>query len=141
MPATPLSDRELEAETKLTGPVVLMRNVHPKQVQQGFDEPSPTVFSPTDTDAGLLSIDRDDLTTADATYTYRREVMGKDTVGVLGVTADEVSGAMLDSHADPIEDNPAHGLVDFRPRFKERREIREVLLARATARGWLHGPI
>jgi len=126
---------ELDEATRLTSET-LLRNVHPSYVEKGFDEPSPMIFSPTQTDLGLLSVDRESRRTAVESFLFRRDVMQRKTAGVLAVTTEHVAEVLLEAHENEVDGNDAHAVIDFRPRLAEREVIRETLLKRALEQGW-----
>lgn len=119
----------------------LLRCVPPAFVdmQYSMSEPSPRVFWPRNDDDGRLSVDRENLRTAEESYKYRIEVLNLPTAGVLGVSTDDIASVDLAAYAQPLTDNDAHAVVDFRPRLGD-KSVREILLKRALERGWRFVP-
>lgn len=129
-----------EVRTRLDGEE-LLRCVPPTFVDKEYSmsEPSPRVFWPRADDDGQLSVDRENLRSAEESYKHRIEVLKLATAGVLAVSTDDVASVDLSAYAQPLVDNDAHAVVDFRPRLGD-KSIREILLKRALERGWRFVP-
>jgi hypothetical protein len=124
---------------------VLFRQVHPDFVEK--ERPSSQPFAPTTKDNGKLSVDREELTSAKASYDYYTGERGLASVGVCGLTVGEFAGEQIGCIPDPvpptneINGNPAHAYADYSRQSKSRhKNIAKRLKQAAIARGWLHGP-
>lgn len=100
-------------------------------------------------DKGLLSVDLESQTTADAAYTLRAknviDAKRKPPAGVWAVSVNECSDKGLDAYSDPRDGNPAHGGIDFRNLASEnqkavRRAIEKQLLDCALTRKVVYLP-
>lgn len=116
---------------------LLYRQVHPTWVEDGV--PSSQAFKPTTKDKGKLSIARGSLITAKGTYQHYTDVLKLSSAGTWAVTVGEARTATLDSFAEPLHDDPAHGYVDFRELGRREAERKaKLLLPQAVNRGRLH---
>ena len=88
----------------------LLRTVHPDYVVGG--EVTYRAFVPIKTDGTLLSVDEGKKTTAEQAR-ERRIALGRKCVAVAVVIVAEVEEVGLCAYEDPIEENPAHAVVDF----------------------------
>lgn len=116
---------------------LLYRQVHPSWVQEGV--PSSQAFKPTKKDAGMLSVALGSKTSAEGAFSHHVQVLKLKSAGTWAVTVGEVTEAGLDSYAQPLDDSPDHGFIDFRERG--RREVErsaKILLARSRDRGCLY---
>lgn len=146
---TPASSEDPSQEVILESDEgVLYRQVHPKLFKNG--EPTSVNFRPTERDAGKLSVDRSSIVAAEQAFVHYVERCGRESVGVWGVTVDEVRDCGRSAIADPIPEdnpegepaNPAHAFVDFRDltRRPECEAVAKILKRAAIARGRLHPP-
>jgi hypothetical protein len=118
---------------------MLFRQVHPSWVQDGV--PSSQAFRPTKKDEGMLSVARGSMITAEGAFEHHTKVLGHQSAGSWGVTVDEVGNVELACYADPTDDTPHHGLIDFRELARKPIETKsKILLAKARDRGRLHPP-
>jgi hypothetical protein len=118
---------------------LLMRQVHPSQITEG--RPAQSTFTPTERDNGLLSADRESLISPrDAYERYLRSKNLAAAGGTWGVSVKEFSDLGLQSYSDPLQDNPAHALVDFTlaGEQKRRQSIGKLVYAKARDRGRLY---
>jgi hypothetical protein len=115
----------------------LYRQVHPTWIDAG--EPSSQAFKPTKKDAGMLSIALGSKTSAEGAYLHHTEVLGLASAGTWAVTVGEVTELELSSFEQPLEDDPAHGFIDFRELARKATEAKAKLLrARARDRGCVY---
>ncbi|MCK8504204.1 hypothetical protein [Myxococcus fulvus] len=100
-------------------------------------------------DKGLLSVDLESQTSAQAAYTLRAksvvEAKRKPPAGVWAVSVNECSARNLDAYSDPRDGNAAHGGIDFRALASEshkalRRALEKELLDCALARKAVYIP-
>lgn len=116
---------------------LLYRQVHPTWVEDGV--PSSQAFAPTRKDKGKLSIARGSLITAEGAYRHYTDVLKLSSAGAWAVTVGEALTATLDTFAEPLHDDPAHGYVDFRELGRREAERKaKLLLPHAVDRGRLH---
>lgn len=117
---------------------VMMRQVHPKMMQEGRLWSG--AFTPTKTDNGLLSADRDSIISPkDA---YERYLKLKELVqagGSWGVTINEFQEIGLVCYSDSLLDNDAHVLVDYTAKGAEKEiGLGKLAYSKASARGRLY---
>ena len=118
---------------------LLYRQVHPSWVQDGV--PSSQAFKPTKKDAGMLSVALGSKTSAEGAFNHYVQVLKLKSAGTWAVTVGEVTGAGLTSQAQPLDDNPDHGFIDFRGRGRgEIERSAKMLLSKARDRGCMHSP-
>ena len=116
---------------------LLFRQVHPSWVQDGV--PSSQVFKPTKKDAGMLSIALGSKTSPERAFDHHTQVLKLKSAGTWAVTVGEVKGVGLGSYAQPLDDNPDHGFIDFREIGRGQIErSAKLLLAKARNRGCLY---
>ena len=125
---------------------VLYRQVHPKLLKDG--QPTSVNFRPTDQDEGKWSVDRSSVVSAEQSHTAYLE-RGLESIGVWGVSVDEVESTGRQAWADPIAPDPAagepgneaHSFVDFEQlERKECEKVASLLKRAALARGRLYAP-
>jgi hypothetical protein len=112
---------------------ILMRQVHPSQVTEG--RLASGQFTPTDSDNGHLSADRESLISPKEAY--ERYLKNKNLVaagGAWGVSITEFSELGLQSYSDPLPENGAHALVDFNAAGDLRQQKLKGKLAYAKAK-------
>lgn len=119
----------------MTGTTLLLRQIHPTQVHNGFA--SSYNFRPTDTDAGLMSVYDGDMISAENAWKHRTNTLGKQSIGVVGLLVEECTAEGLSARPDP-EPFPEHAVVDFNAvEQKAWRAKSKKLHAKAYVRGWL----
>lgn len=132
---------------------LLYRNVPPSYFDADADQLNPAVVWPGSKDEGQLSSDRSDIWTAEQSYEFRTETVGRESCGVVALSSDELrTDYAIETIADPLQkgvddaagDNPAHALSDFNHLLSsgraERARLREAILSKALANGWVHKP-
>jgi hypothetical protein len=103
--------------------------------------PSARSFTPTESDEGHLSADRESLLSPREAYErYLQRKHLTEAGGTWGVSIEEFASLGLASYADPIPDNPAHVLVDFTTAgdAKKQQTVGKLAYAKAKARGRLY---
>jgi hypothetical protein len=122
---------------------VLLRGVTKRHVDENGPELTPTAdaFNTSSNDAGLFSVDRETIRTAQDTFNARIAA-GSSTVGVIGIHCSEATAVNLPTYASEEADNAAHAHLDFNAlsESKDRKLAREVLAKHASNRGWLFRP-
>lgn len=123
---------------------MLYRQVHPSWLREG--RITSQVFNPFPKDKGLLSVTREEMTTAEATYSLFTS-RGFFSVGVVAVKVEECSQTALEAYHDPEDkagfEDPAHSVIDFRALInldKERKRRAQVLADKAKQRGFIYRP-
>jgi hypothetical protein len=120
----------------MTGATLLLRQIHPNFVQDGFA--SSVAFRPNEADNGLMSTYDGDLIAAGASWMHYTTVSKKKSAGVTAVTVDECIAEGLPARPDP-DPFPEHAVVDFTGvQEKHWRSKSKKLQAKARARGWLY---
>lgn len=121
---------------------VLFRQIHPNFMQNG--EPASDRFRPQPNDEGMMSLDREALTTAAASYALYTS-NGRQSAAVYGVAIGEFDTEVVPCQEDPLAAtgtapaNPAHALADYtRHDYKAQKNISKRLKRKAVARGQLH---
>jgi hypothetical protein len=118
---------------------LLYRQVHPQWIVDG--EPSSQAFKPTKKDAGMLSIALGSKTTAEDAWLQHTQVLMLASGGTWAVTVGDVAEVDLSSYAQPLDENAAHGFIDFRGLGRGAAESKaKLLLAKTRARGCMHQP-
>lgn len=115
---------------------VLIRQVHPKFIQQG--RVTSQAFRPTPKDDHMLSTYDGDQIDAKSAWEHYTEVLGHDSIGALGVSVQECVTLELRVVPDP-KPFPEHVLLDFsvfgrKTIEKQSKKLRTFALDR----GWLH---
>jgi hypothetical protein len=122
----------------MTGATLLLRQIHPNFVQDGFA--SSVAFRPNESDKGLMSAYDGDLITAEASWTHYTTIAKKKSIGATALTVDECAAESLPARPDPTP-FPEHAVVDFTGvEEKHWRTKSKKLQARALARGWRYQP-
>lgn len=121
---------------------VLFRQIHPNFMQNG--KPASDRFKPQPNDAGMMSLDRETLTTAKASHELYIST-GRQSSAVFGVSVGEFNEENIPCQDDPLAAtastpaNPAHALADYsRYDEKEQKNISKRLHRKAISRGQLH---
>lgn len=122
----------------MTGATLLLRQIHPHFVQDGFA--SSAAFRPNEADQGLMSVYDGDLISAEAAWAHYTTVSKKKSAGATAVTVAECEAEGLTARPDP-EPFPEHAVVDFTGvAEKHWRTKSKKLQAKALARGWVYQP-
>lgn len=123
---------------------MLYRQVNPTWLREG--RITSQVFNPFPKDKGLLSVTREQMTTAEATYSLFTG-RGLLSAGVVAVKVEECSQTTLEAYHDPEDkvgfEDPAHSVIDFRTLInmdKERKRRAQVLADKAKQRGFVYRP-
>ena len=144
-PAAQAEVSKPSAPVAMTDPnEILFRQVHPNLFDG--DEPASSAFMPNASDEGQLSVDREAVTTVQASYElYVRN--GLKSGGTYGVTVGEFGTEELLCYPDPLEAssglkaNPAHSRVDYSTMgTSKRRTVAKRVKSSAVSRGVLHKP-
>lgn len=123
----------------MTPATILLRQVHPTFAPDG--ELTSQAFFPFPKDDGKLSVYDGDLITAPDSHKHYTSVLKYESVGVWGVSQQEVSEIGLESIASWREDSPAHAHIDFEDRDEKTcRKLAKKLKAAALTRGCLFAP-
>ncbi len=122
----------------MTGATLLLRQIHPNFVQEGFA--SSAAFRPNESDQGLMSVYDGDLIAAEAAWTHYTSVSNKKSAGVAALTFDECAAESLPARSDPAP-FPEHAVIDFTGvEEKHWRSKSKKLQAKALTRGWRYQP-
>ena len=120
----------------MTGTTLLLRQVHPTFVQNGFA--TSQAFRPTPKDESALSVYDGDLISAEASWVHYTTTLGQGSVGTVAVTVDECAAENLPARPDPAP-FPEHAVIDFTGLSDGKCKTKgKKLQAKALARGWLH---
>lgn len=128
-----------EANKLTASDELLMRQVHPNNmIQEGRLWSG--AFTPTKTDAGLLSADRDSIISPkDAYERYLRVKALAQAGGTWGVSVIEFTSIGLECYSDPVAGNDAHALVDFAAKGAgKQKALGKLAYSKASARGRLY---
>lgn len=132
-----IADGEVLGAPRTNPDESLFRQIHPSWVVEGV--PSSQAFRPTKKDGGLLSVSLGDKTTAKAAFDHHTTVLQLSSAGTWAVTVAETANAGLESYEQPLEENPDHGVIDFRGKSRREGETAaKLLLVKALDRGRLH---
>ena len=119
----------------MTRTTLLLRQVHPTFVQNGFA--TSQAFRPTSKDESLLSVYDGDLIAAEASWIHYTTTLGHASIGTVAVTVDECAAENLPARPDP-EPFPEHAVIDFTGLSDGQSKSKgKKLQAKALARGWL----
>lgn len=120
----------------MTGNTLLLRQIHPSFVQNGF--PTSQAFRPTPKDKSLLSVYDGDLIDATAAWSHYTTDLQLSSVGTMAITVEECTAEGLPARSD-TEPFPEHAIIDFTD-LSEKDCLRKSkkLQVKAVARGWLH---
>jgi hypothetical protein len=134
-------------KTDAPGPItnaaeIMFRQIHPMLYEAGAVTSS--AFMPTEDDQGQLSVDRESLTTPQASYDLYRE-NGRQSAAVYGVSVGEFFVESIRCQPDPLpatenlKANPAHAYADYNGiGTSQRRKKAQRLRTVAVRRGLLH---
>lgn len=115
---------------------ILLRQAHPAWMDEG--RPVSRHFLPNSKDGGQLSSDRGNLTTPREAYEAYLAKERK-TAGTWGVSVAEYRAEGLDCFSDPLDDNPAHAVIDFSSHDeKVQKNLSKKLYRKAVDRGCLY---
>lgn len=121
---------------------VLFRQIHPDLMQDG--EPASSGFRPKESDENQLSVDRNSITTAEASHALYTG-NGFASVAVYGVTVGEFGECGVSCESDaliatpPMAANPAHALASFDGYgTSKQKTLAKRIKKYAIARGVLH---
>ena len=118
----------------MTGLTLLLRQIHPNFVQNGFA--SSVAFRPNETDAGLMSVYDNDLITAEAAWMHYTSILFKKSSGVTALSVEECLAEKLPPRPD-TRPFPEHAVIDFTGVVEKTwRGKSKNLHAKALARGW-----
>jgi hypothetical protein len=121
------------------GTELLLRQVNPNFFEDG--EPMNQAFRPARADEGLLSVDRESMTTPEEAFVRHTETFELRSIGVWALSVGEVMHVELDTMPDEIPGNPAHCVVDFCGLSRGQCSAKSKILKRqAVARGCLYRP-
>jgi hypothetical protein len=130
-------DQEPEKQPLTDPDEALYRQVHPSWIVDGV--PSSQAFKPTKKDEGMLSVALGSMTTPEQAFVHHTQILKRKSEGTWAVTVVESSEAGLDSYAQPLIDNSAHGFIDFCGLGRGQMEAKaKILLHMARQRGRLH---
>lgn len=120
----------------MTAETLLLRQVHPNFVQNGFA--SSVAFRPNESDNGLMSVYDCDLITAEDAWVHFTSVLLKKSAGVTALSVGECMAESLPPRPD-TQPFPEHAVVDF-TKVDEKlwRSKSKKLQAKALPRGWCH---
>lgn len=121
----------------MTGATLLLRQIHPSFVQEGF--PTSQAFRPTPKDESKLSVYDGDQITVELSFNHYTTTWKLASVGVMTLSVDECTAESLQARPDPLQDCPQHAVVDFadftdKECYKKSKKLR----ANALSRGWQH---
>lgn len=120
----------------MTGTTMLLRQIHPSFVQDGYA--TSQAFRPTAKDESKLSVYDGDQITPEAAWTHYTTQLRLASVGRVAVSVAECEAENLPARPDP-RPFPEHAVIDFtglsdgQCRSKSKR-----LQAKALVRGWLY---
>jgi len=121
----------------MIGATLLLRQIHPSFVQDGF--PTSQAFRPTPKDESELSAYDGDRITAEASFVHYTTVWKRTSVGAMALMVDECSAETLPARPDPLDDCPEHAVIDFtglpdKDCYKKSKKLQ----SKALTRGWQH---
>ena len=122
----------------MTGATLLLRQIHPDFVQNGFA--SSLMFRPNKFDNGLMSVYDGDQIAAEASWTHYTTISKNNSAGTTALTVDECQVEGLSARLDP-KPFPQHAVIDFTCVDEQLwRTKSKKLHAKALARGWVYQP-
>ena len=120
----------------MTGTTLLLRQIHPSFVQNGYT--TSQAFRPTPKDQSKLSVYDGDLITPEASWAHYTTFLTCQSAGTMAITVDECTAENLPAQPDP-EPFPEHAVIDFSGLTdKEIYKKSKKLQAKAEMRGWLY---
>lgn len=116
---------------------LLLRQVHPSFC---LDEVlSSQAFVPFPKDKNLLSVYDGDQVSPSDSFVHYTQKLGFGSVGVWAVSVAETGRTGLSARPDPLENSPAHAVIDFGEATRnECRKLAKKLAMLAQERGRLH---
>ena len=118
---------------------LLLRQLHPNFLHDG--KISSQAFFPFPKDAGKLSVYDERMITPKHSFEHYTQCQNLSSVGVWGVSNEEVTEMGLTHEPDPLPNSPAHSLINFAgASVKECRKLAKRLKAFAEIRGCLYKP-
>lgn len=118
---------------------MLHRQIHPGFIQAS--RVSSQAFRPTPKDQQLLSVYDGDQMNAENSWRHYTEQLRLASVGVLGLKVSEFEAQALPARPDPLDDFPAHAVVDYSALTNSMIEKKSRILRKlAEDRGWLYQP-
>ncbi len=112
---------------------VLMRQIHPQFYAHGV--PSDCRFRPSKKDENKLSVDRNSLITSEKSYHQYTQRLKS--AAVYGVTVEEFNQENINCYSDPLTENTAHALADYK-NVQNIKLAAKRLKLKAIARGCLY---
>lgn len=123
----------------MTGTTLLLRQIHPTFVQNGYA--TSQAFRPTPKDQSKLSVYDGDLITPEASWIHYTTMWKRAAVGTMAVTVDECAAEGISTQPAPLPDCPEHSVVDFTGLSDGQcRAKSKKLQAKAQERNWLYQP-
>lgn len=120
---------------------LLMRQVHSNMMQEGRLWSG--AFTPTSSDAGQLSADREQLISPKEAYERYLAAKGlKEAGGTWGVTVAEFQDLELAAYSDPVDGIPSHALVNFAAHDATKHKgLGKLAYKKANVRRRMHPPV
>jgi len=123
----------------MTGTTLLLRQIHPTFVQNGYA--TSQAFNPSEEHGFHLSVYDADRIAPIASYAHYTTTWNKKSAGVTAMSVEECSAYALPCRPDPLDDCPEHCVVDFTSLSSGQRKSKSKgLQAKAEERGWLFQP-
>lgn len=120
----------------MTAVTLLLRQVHPNFVQNGFA--SSRAFHPNESDEGLMSVYDNDLITPQAAWLHFTTVLQLKSAGLMALSVEECQAENLSARPD-TKPFPEHAVIDFSSvPEKQWRSKSKKLQAMALVRGWVY---
>lgn len=120
----------------MTGATLLLRQIHPSFVQEGFA--TSQAFRPTPKDESKLSVYDGDRIAAETSWVHYTTKLQLLSVGTVAVSVAECNAESLPARAEPAP-FPEHAVIDFTGLTDGMcRSKSKKLQAKALVRGWLH---
>jgi hypothetical protein len=118
---------------------ILLRQIHPSFCQN--KEITSQAFLPSPKDQGTLSVYDGTIITPLDSYRHYTQFYNLESIGVWGVDNSEISQIGLASFPEPLEESPAHAVIDFNSASPKRwRQLARNLKFFAMNRGCLYSP-
>lgn len=120
----------------MTGPTLLLRQIHPSFIQDGFA--TSQAFRPTPKDNSKLSVYDGDMIPPELAWIHYTTQLQLASVGCMAVSVDECLAENLTAQPDP-DPFPEHAIIDFTGLTDNQcRSKSKKLQAKALTRGWLY---
>ncbi|MDR1109647.1 MAG: hypothetical protein LBP92_02865 [Deltaproteobacteria bacterium] len=118
---------------------IFLRQIHPSFSKN--KEITSQAFLPSPKDQGMLSVYDGTITTPFDSYRHYTQFYHLESIGVWGVDNSEISQIGLTSFPEPLEESPAHAVIDFNSAPpKKWRQLARNLKFFALNRGCLFSP-